>query len=145
MAEETDTFTAEERAAMKERAKELKSTKGLKAEEKAAKEAAAVDEAIAALTDDDRALAEQIHAIVQDVAPTLSPKTYYGMPGYAQDGKVLVFFQSAAKFKTRYSTVGFNDSAQLDDGNVWPTSYAITKLTAADAKKLGELIAKAVG
>jgi uncharacterized protein YdhG (YjbR/CyaY superfamily) len=89
-------------------------------------------------------MAERVHAIVKEAAPALSPKTWYGMPAYAKDGKVVCYFQDAAKFKSRYATFGFNDDANLDDGNMWPTSFALTKLTAAEEKKLRALVEKAV-
>jgi uncharacterized protein YdhG (YjbR/CyaY superfamily) len=136
---ETEGFSAEERAAMKERAKEVKPRKrGAKADPEADLLAR-----IAEMPDGDRALAERIHALVQEHAPGLTPKTWYGMPGWAKDGKVLVFFQSAAKFKTRYATLGFNEEARLDDGAMWPTAFALTKLTAADEKKIAQLLRKA--
>jgi uncharacterized protein YdhG (YjbR/CyaY superfamily) len=135
-------FTAEERDAMKERAKELKATarKGAKA----ADEEAAVLEKIAELEGTDRAIAERLHAIVKANAPDLTPRLWYGMPAYAKDGKVLCFFTPASKFKERYATFGFNGQANLDEGSMWPTSFALTKLTAADAAKLGALVKKAV-
>ena len=132
-----DGFSDEERAAMKERAKELKSGAGRGEQDLLDK--------IAEMDQPDQEMAQRLHTIVSQVAPQLTPRTWYGMPAYARDGKVLCFFQAASKFDTRYSTLGFNDIAALDDGNVWPSAYAITKLTAADKKKLGELIAKAAG
>ncbi|MBT0992817.1 DUF1801 domain-containing protein [Cellulomonas sp. DKR-3] len=137
--DENDGFTAEERAAMKERAKETRATKGKVDPE------AEVLAKIAELPDDDRAIAERIHALVAEHAPAFAPRTWYGMPAYAKDGKVAVFFQPASKFKARYATLGFNDSAALDDGSMWPTSFAITTLTPADEKRIGELIARAAG
>ena len=131
-------FSAEERAAMKERAKELKSTA------KAADEKAALLAKIAEMGDADRALAERIHDIVTTTAPALAPKLYYGMPAYAKDGKILCFFQPAEKFGARYATFGFNDVANLDDGTMWPTGFALTTLTAADEKKIAALVKKAV-
>jgi uncharacterized protein YdhG (YjbR/CyaY superfamily) len=131
-------FSNEERAAMKERAKELKAAAGKEDGERA------VGEALAAMSPDDRALGERVHAIVMEVAPELSPKTWYGMPAYAKDGKVVCFFRNAAKFKERYAMFGFNDIAKLDDGSMWPIAYALTKLTAADEKKLRALVKKAV-
>jgi uncharacterized protein YdhG (YjbR/CyaY superfamily) len=135
-------FTDEERAAMKERAKELK------AEARASKDRAAGEKAllakIAEMPAADRALAERLHAIVTASAPSLSPKTWYGMPAYARDGKVVCFFQSADKFKSRYATFGFSDEANLDKGAMWPTSFALRKLTAADEAKIGALVKKAV-
>ena len=133
-----DGFTAEERDAMKERAKELKAARG-KAEDETA-----VLEKIAEMSDADRAIAERVHAIVKANAPELSPKLWYGQPAYAKAGKVVCFFQPADKFGTRYSTFGFNDSAHLDDGTMWPTAYALTKLTPTTEKQLTTLIKKAV-
>lgn len=132
-------FTKEERAAMKERAKELKAN--------ATKEQAEKDllEKIAELPDGDRVLAEKVHAIVKEHAPELDPKTWYGMPAYNKDGKAVVFFQGADKFKARYSTLGFNDGAQLDDGSFWPTSYALTEITPAVEKQIIALVKKAIG
>jgi uncharacterized protein YdhG (YjbR/CyaY superfamily) len=131
-------FTDEERAAMKERAKELKA-----AADKADGEKAVLAK-IAEMPEPDRAMAKRIHAIVKASAPTLSPKTWYGMPAYAKDGKVVCFFTAADKFKSRYATFGFNDDANLDEGNMWPTSFALKKLTAAEEKKIGALVKKAV-
>ena len=123
-------FTAEERAAMKERAQELK------AEARANKNKAAGESdvlaKIAEMQGTDRAMAERLHAIIKASAPALSPKTWYGMPAYAKDGKVVCFFQSAQKFKTRYATLGFSDKANLDDGQMWPTAFALKKLTGAE-------------
>jgi uncharacterized protein YdhG (YjbR/CyaY superfamily) len=131
-------FTDQERAAMKERAKELKA-----AADKADGEKAVLAK-IAEMPEPDRAMAKRIHAIVKASAPTLSPKTWYGMPAYAKDGKVVCFFTAADKFKSRYATFGFNDDANLDEGNMWPTSFALKKLTAAEEKKIGALVKKAV-
>ena len=131
-------FTAEEKAAMRERAKELKT-----ASAKADSESDVLAK-IAEMPESDRAMAERIHAVIKDVAPDLSPRTWYGMPAYAKDGKVVCFFQAADKFKARYATFGFNDDAKLDEGSMWPTSYALTKLTAADEARIRELVAKAV-
>jgi uncharacterized protein YdhG (YjbR/CyaY superfamily) len=103
-----------------------------------------VRDAIAAMAPEDRALAEKVHAIVTDTAPSLTPRTWYGMPAYAKDGKVVCFFRNASKFKDRYSTFGFNDAADLDEGDMWPTAFALTKLTAADEKKIAALVKKAV-
>jgi uncharacterized protein YdhG (YjbR/CyaY superfamily) len=132
-------FSAEERDAMKERAKELKtaSTKADDLRDVLAK--------IAEMPEPDRALAERIHAIVTAAAPNLDPKTWYGMPAYARDGKIICFFKPADKFKVRYATLGFNEDASLDDGTMWPTSWALTKLTAADEARIGELAKKAAG
>ena len=136
-----DGFSAEERAAMKERAVELRASKGGK---KAERELEDLLAKIAELPDDERKIAERVHAIVTKHAPELAGKTWYGMPAYALDGQVLVFFQGAAKFKTRYSTLGFNDIANLDDGAIWPTAYAITKWTPAVEKQVVALIKQAV-
>lgn len=130
-----DGFTAEEKAAMRARAKELKA---------AAEGESAVLDALKKMTPSDRALGERIHAIVKDAAPDLMPKTWYGMPAYARDGKVVCFFRDAAKFKERYAMLGFNDSASLDQGSIWPVAYALTKLTAADEAKIRGLVKKAV-
>jgi uncharacterized protein YdhG (YjbR/CyaY superfamily) len=132
-------FTPEERAAMKERAKELKAEK-----ERADGESALLAK-IAEMPKADRVMAERFHAIVKASAPGLSPKTWYGMPAYAnEDGKVVCYFQSADKFKSRYATFGFNDDANLDKGNMWPTSFALTELTAAEEAKISALVKKAV-
>ena len=135
----SSTFSAEERAAMKERARELKAEKSREAGE------SDLLEKIHEMPKSDRTMAEQIHAIVSAAAPDLAPKTWYGMPAYANgDGKVVCFFKSADKFKERYATFGFNEPANLDDGGMWPTSWALTKLTAADEKKIAALVKKAV-
>ena len=132
-------FTAEEKAALRQRAKEQKAAAGK------AEEASAVLAAIAALPAADRALAERLHAVITASAPALAPKTWYGMPAYAtQDGKIVCFFQPASKFKTRYATLGFNDSAHLDDGAVWPVAYALMELTAAEEAQIAALVKKAV-
>ena len=133
-----ETFTAEERAAMKERARELKAAKG-----KAEGESDLLAK-IAEMPKADRVMAERLHAIVTSSAPELAPKTWYGMPAYAnKDGKIVCFFRNASKFKDRYATFGFNDAANLDEGSMWPTSYALTSLTAADEKKIAALVKKA--
>jgi uncharacterized protein YdhG (YjbR/CyaY superfamily) len=135
-------FTAEERAAMKERAKELK------AEERANKDRAAGERdvlaKIAEMPEPERAMAGRLHAIIAASAPTLSPKTWYGMPAYARDGKVVCFFQSAEKFQSRYATFGFSDQANLDEGAMWPTSFALKELTAAVEARIAELVKRAV-
>ena len=131
-------FTADERAAMKERARELK------AEASKADGESDMLAKIAEMPKADRVMAERIHAIVAAIAPALSPKTWYGMPAYARDGKIVCFFKSADKFKSRYATFGFEETATLDDGAMWPTSYALTKLTPADEKKIATLVKKAV-
>ncbi|AWZ08253.1 MULTISPECIES: DUF1801 domain-containing protein [unclassified Streptomyces] len=134
-------FTAEERDAMKEHARELKAAarRGSRAD-KAAEEEASVVAKIAEMRDSDRALAERVHALVKESAPQLAPKLWYGMPAYARDGKVVCFFQSAEKFKARYATLGFSDQAQLDDGPMWATSYALTRLTEADEARIATLL-----
>jgi uncharacterized protein YdhG (YjbR/CyaY superfamily) len=137
-------WTEEERAAMKEHAAELKRGTG-KGAAKAAEEAQACLDKIAELPTEDRELAERIHAIVTGTAPALTIKTYYGMPAYAKDGKVVCWFKAAAKFKTRYATMGFSDAADLDDGNVWPTEYAMTQITPADEEMIAALVKRAVG
>ena len=130
-----DGFTAEEKAAMKARAKELKEqTDG----------ETAVREAIAKMSPSDRAIAKKLHDLITAAAPGLTPKTWYGMPAYAKDGKVVCFFRDAGKFKDRYSTFGFNDSANLDEGSMWPTAWALPKLTAVDEAKITALVKKAV-
>jgi uncharacterized protein YdhG (YjbR/CyaY superfamily) len=129
-------FTDEERAAMKERAQELKADK--------ADGESAVLAKIAEMPQPDRAMAKRLHAIIKASAPALSPKTWYGMPAYAKDGKVVCFFQSAQKFKSRYSTFGFSDEANLDEGAIWPTSFALKELTAAEEAKITALVKKAL-
>jgi uncharacterized protein YdhG (YjbR/CyaY superfamily) len=131
-------FTAEERAAMRERARELK------AEAAKADGESALLAKIAEMPKPDRAIAKRLHALIKASAPDLSPKTWYGMPAYAKDGKVVCFFQSADKFKSRYATLGFSDEANLDKGAMWPTSFALKELTAAEEKKIGALVKKAV-
>ena len=135
-------FSDEERAAMKERARELK------AEERANKDKADGESdvlaKIAEMQGSDRAIARRLHAIIKASAPALSPKTWYGMPAYAKDGKVVCFFTSAQKFNSRYATFGFNDTANLDDGVMWPTSFALKELTAAEEAKIAALVKKAV-
>ena len=133
----------EERAAMKEHAQELKTAKRRRGAGKADGEGDVLAK-IAEMPDSDRVMAERIHAVIKASAPDLSPKTWYGMPAYARDGKVVCFFQAADKFKARYATFGFNDIATLDDGTMWPTSWALTKLTAADEAKIGQLVKKSV-
>lgn len=143
MADKKDkgTFSAEEKAAMKEAAAEKRRAKQADA---AAADAAACAEKIAEMESADRALAEKIHEIVSSAAPELAPRTFYGMPAYGKDGKVVVFFQSAAKFKERYSTLGFQPTANLDDGNMWPTSFALVKIGKAEEKAIRELVKRAV-
>ena len=131
-------FTAEERAAMKERAQELK------AEARKADGEKTLLAKIAEMPEPDRALGTRLHEIVKANAPDLEPKTWYGMPAYAKDGKVVCFFQSAHKFKSRYATFGFDVAANLDDGTMWPTAFALTELTAADEARIAALVKKAV-
>jgi uncharacterized protein YdhG (YjbR/CyaY superfamily) len=139
----SDGFSAEERAAMKQRAAELRA-EGRKGAKKADALQAALD-SIAAMDPKDRALAERLHATVSEVAPQLSPKTWYGMPAYANgDGKVVVFFKDAGKFKSRYATLGFEEAANLDDGSMWPTSYALIDWTPAVEKKVVAMVKAAV-
>ncbi|MGY6022030.1 iron chaperone [Streptomyces spinosirectus] len=139
-------FTAEERAAMKERAQEVRaSTRRTSRAGKAAEDEAAVLAKIAEMRDSDRSMAERIHAVVKESAPHLAPKLWYGMPAYARDGKVVCFFQSAQKFNARYATFGFNDTANLDDGTMWPTAYALTELTADGEQRIAALVKKAAG
>jgi uncharacterized protein YdhG (YjbR/CyaY superfamily) len=129
-------FTAEEKAAMRARARELKDkTDG----------ETAVRAAIAGMAPPDRAIAKRVHELVKAAGPDLTPKTWYGMPAYAKGGKVVCFFRDAGKFKERYAMFGFNDSAKLDDGSMWPVAFALTKLTAADEARISALVKKAVG
>jgi uncharacterized protein YdhG (YjbR/CyaY superfamily) len=137
-------FTDEERAAMKEHAQELKTAARRGSRNAKADGEKDVLEKIAGMAESDRVMAERIHAIVKANAPDLTSKTWYGMPAYAKDGKVVCFFQSAEKFKARYATFGFNDTANLDDGTMWPTSFALTELTADDEARIGALVKKAV-
>jgi uncharacterized protein YdhG (YjbR/CyaY superfamily) len=138
---ESGTFTDAERLAIQERARELKAEK-----KRGAKEDGEADlqASIAKMVPADRAMAERIHAIVTGAAPDLESRTWYGMPAWAKDGKTIAFFQPAAKFKARYSTFGFNEDAKLDEGNIWPTSWALTELTPADEKTIAELVKRAV-
>jgi uncharacterized protein YdhG (YjbR/CyaY superfamily) len=138
-------FTVEERAAMKERAQELKAEarRGPRADKADGEGAVLVK--IAEMPGPDRAMAKRLHAIIKASAPTLSPKTWYGMPAYAKDGKVVCFFQSAQKFNSRYATFGFSDEANLDEGAMWPTSFALKKLTATEEARISALVKKAVG
>ena len=136
-------FTDEERAAMRERAQELKAAAPRPRADKADGESDVLAK-IAEMPEPDRAMAERLHAIIKASAPDLSPRTWYGMPAYAKDGKVVCFFQSAQKFKTRYATLGFSDKANLDEGAMWPTSFALKELTAAEEKRIGALVKKAV-
>jgi uncharacterized protein YdhG (YjbR/CyaY superfamily) len=135
-------FTAEERAAMRERAREVKAERrGSGAGDGEADLLAKIAE----MSEADRDMAERVHALVKASAPNLEPRTWYGMPAYAKDGKVICFFQPAQKFKSRYSTLGFNDQAHLDDGNMWATAFALKQLTKADEKRIATLVKRAVG
>jgi uncharacterized protein YdhG (YjbR/CyaY superfamily) len=138
-------FTDEERAAMTERSRELKAAtrRGQRASE--ADGESDLLAKVAEMTGSDRAMAERLHAIIKATAPDLSPKTWYGMPAYAKDGKTICFFKPAAKFKARFATLGFSDQAHLDEGAMWPTEYALTELTATEEAKISELIKRAVG
>ena len=143
-AKSTTAFTDEERVAMKERVQEQKAAarRGPRAD-KADGESAVLAK-IAEMPEPDRAMAERLHAVIKASAPALSPKLWYGMPAYAKDGKVVCFFQSAQKFKTRYATFGFSDEANLDEGAMWPTAFALTELTAAEEARIGALVKKAM-
>jgi uncharacterized protein YdhG (YjbR/CyaY superfamily) len=137
-------FSDEERAAMKERVQELKAAARRSPRAHKADEESDVLAKIADMPQPDRAMAERLHAIIRATAPALSPKTWYGMPAYAKDGNVVCFFQSGQKFKTRYATFGFSDQANLDEGAMWPTSFALTELTSAEEATIGALVKKAV-
>jgi len=136
-------FTAEERAAMKDHAQELKTAARRGPRAAKADGESDVLAKIAEMAEPDRVMAERIHAIIKASAPDLTSRTWYGMPAYAKDGKIVCFFQPAQKFKTRYATLGFNDPAQLDDGAMWPTAFALTELTADDEARIGALVEKA--
>jgi uncharacterized protein YdhG (YjbR/CyaY superfamily) len=136
-------FTEEERAAIKERGQELKAAKRRGGRADKADEESAVLAKIAEMPEPDRAMAERLHAVITVSAPDLSPRLWYGMPAYAKDGKVVCFFQSAHKFKSRYATLGFSDQANLDDGDMWPTAFALTELTAAVEERIGALVKSA--
>ena len=138
-------FTAEERDAMKERARELKAETRRGSRAAKADGEADVLAKIGEMQGSDRAMAERLHAIVKETAPVLAPKTWYGMPAYAKDGKVVCFFQSAEKFGARYATLGFSDKANLDEGAMWPTSFALKELSATEEAKIGALVKRAVG
>jgi uncharacterized protein YdhG (YjbR/CyaY superfamily) len=137
-------FSDEERAAMKQRSQELKAETRRGARTDRADGESDLLAKIAEMTEPDRAMARRLHAIIKTNAPALSPKTWYGMPAYAKDGKVVCFFQSAQKFKSRYATFGFSDEANLDEGAMWPTSFALKELTAAEEARIGTLVKKAV-
>jgi hypothetical protein len=136
-------FTDVERAAMQERAREVKAARRGPRAAKADGESAVLAR-IAEMSESDRALGERLHAVITASAPDLSPRLWYGMPAYAKDGEVVCFFQSAQKFKTRYATLGFSDAAHLDDGAMWPTTFALTELSAADEARIGALVKRAV-
>jgi uncharacterized protein YdhG (YjbR/CyaY superfamily) len=139
----SDNFTEDERAAMKERAQEVRAArKGRASKEDGERDVLAK---IAEMSEADRVMAERVHTIVMTAAPDLVPRTWYGMPAYAKDGHVVCFFQSGQKFKSRYATLGFSDTANLDDGNMWPTAFALTTLTTADADRISDLVTRAVG
>jgi uncharacterized protein YdhG (YjbR/CyaY superfamily) len=142
--EGSEGFTAEERAAMKERALELKAATRRGPRAAKAEGESDVLAKIAEMPEPDRAIGERLHTIITATAPALEPRLWYGMPAYAKDGKVVCFFQSAQKFKSRYATFGFNDKANLDEGTMWPTAFALTELTAADEARIGALVKKAV-
>ena len=137
-------FTDEERVAIKERAQELKAAARRPLRADKADGESAVLAKIAEMPEPDRAMGERLHAVIKASAPALSPRLWYGMPAYAKNGKVVCFFQSAQKFKTRYATLGFSDEANLDEGAMWPTAFALTELTAADEARIGALVKKAV-
>ena len=137
-----DGFTAEEKAAMKEYAAERRARKRSASAEA---DAQAVQDAIARMPDEDRELCRRLHEVITAAAPELAPRTWYGMPAYAKDGKVLCFVQNAGKFKARYTTLGFQDTAALDDGAIWPTAYAVTTLTKAGEREVADLVRRAVG
>ena len=140
--ERPEGFSTEERAAMKERARELRAE--ARANKNKADGESDVLAKIAEMAEADRAIAERLHAIIKAAAPTLSPKTWYGMPAYARDGKIVCFFQAAQKFNARYATLGFNDAANLDEGAMWPTAFALKELTAAEEAKIAALVKRAV-
>ncbi len=140
-AKKRGTFTDEERAAMRERSRELKAARAGKGKADGESDVLA---AIAAMQESDRVMGTRLHALIKATAPDLAPKTWYGMPAYAKDGKVVCFFQSAQKFKTRYATFGFSDTANLDDGAMWPTAFALKNLTATEEARIATLVKKAV-
>ena len=145
MADNNDGFSAAERAAMKQRAEELAAMKGVKGSAKKAKEYQACIDALDALSGLDRTIAERFHVVVTEEAPHLDPKTWYGFPSYARDGKVVAFVQPASKFDTRYATIGFNEDATLDDGDMWATTFAVVEWTDTVEKRLRELVQRAAG
>ncbi len=137
----TENFTADERAAMKERAAEVRASRKKAGKDPEPEVLARIGE----LPEPDRAMAERLHALIRDAAPELTPRMWYGQPAYARDGKVVVFFQAATKFKTRYSTLGFSEEARLDDGAMWPTSWALTSLSGAELDAITVLVKRAAG
>ena len=141
--EASEEWTDEERAAMKERTRELRASARRGADKEDGERAVLAK--IAEMPESDRVMAERLHALIKASAPELTPRTWYGMPAYAKDGKVLCFFQAADKFKARYATFGFNDTANLDEGSMWPTSFALKELTPADEERIGALVKQAVG
>lgn len=143
--DESEGFSADERAAMKERASELKTAARRRTRATKAEVEAEVLAKIAEMPEPDRSMAERVHSVIMSSTPELEPRLWYGMPAYAKAGKVVCFFQNAAKFKTRYSTLGFNDPAQLDDGAMWPTAYALLDVNDAVARAIGDLVKRAVG
>ena len=143
--DESEGFTHEERLAMKERAHELKASARRGGRADKVDPESAVLAKIAEMPAPDRAMAERLHAVVKASAPVLTPRLWYGMPAYTKDGKIVCFFQCAAKFNTRYATLGFNEAANLDEGHMWPTAFALTRLTRADEARIGALVKKAVG
>ena len=142
--EPSQAFTEEERAAIKERAEEVRASKR-RGRSGTADEASEVLAKIAEMAEPDRSMAERVHAVITAAVPGLTPRTWYGMPAYAKDGKVVCFFQNAGKFKARYATLGFNDAAKLDDGEMWPTAFALTTMTDAVEERIGALVKRAVG
>ncbi|MDV3221903.1 DUF1801 domain-containing protein [Intrasporangium sp.] len=144
-ADTAEAFTAEERAAIKERAAEVRASKGRAGKTGKADGTSEVLAKIAEMAEPDRSMAGRIHEVITSTAPELAPRLWYGMPAYAKDGKVVCFFQDAQKFKARYSTLGFNDPATLDDGDMWPTAFAVTKVTTAVEKRIAALVRQAVG
>ncbi len=138
-------WTEEERAAMQESARERRAAARRKPRDERADGERDVRAKIDEMPEPDRSMAERLHAIIKEAAPALAPRTWYGMPAYAKDGKVVCFFQSAQKFKSRYATLGFSDNANLDDGDMWPTDFALKQLTAKEEKKIAALVKKAVG
>ena len=140
----SEIWTEEEKAAMRESARERRATVRLSPEEQRAEGEREVRDKIAELSGSDREIAEGVHALVMNAAPSLAPRTYYGMPAYAKAGRVICFFQPASKFKVRYATLGFQPDANLDDGSMWPTSFALTELTPANKQRLAELVKQAV-